>query len=112
MTGTGLIAACSALAKLGIIVFTDDDDYDKSSYAASEGKSGVQINFSALGRMIEGNKADLEDGDTLINCDNFQPIKSIMCCSGKDALQWICRPFHDADAQIYRQRLQIWRREH
>ena len=85
MTGTGLIAACSALAKLGIIVFTDDDDYDKSSYAASEGKSGVQINFSALGRMIEGNKADLEDGDTLINCDNFQPIKSIMELGAREA---------------------------
>ncbi|MGL6016523.1 MAG: hypothetical protein ACRCZU_10685, partial [Selenomonadaceae bacterium] len=85
MTGTGLIAACSALAKLGIIVFTDDDDYDKSSYAASEGKSGVQINFSALGRMIEGNKAALEDGDTLINCDNFQPIKSIMELGAREA---------------------------
>lgn len=78
-TGSGLIALFAALTKAGIILNADDeDDPDAKALRAAGGISGTQINVDALGRLIRGESADLQDGDTLLGIEFMQPINGLM----------------------------------
>ena len=78
-TGSGLIALFAALTKRGIILNADDeDDPDAKALRAAGGVSGTQINVDALGRLIRGESADLQDGDTLLGIEFMQPVNGSM----------------------------------
>ena len=78
-TGSGLIALFAALTKAGIILNADDeDDPDAKALRAAGGISGTQINVDALGRLIRGESADLQDGDTLLGIEFMQPVNGSM----------------------------------
>lgn len=78
-TGSGLIALFAALTKRGIILNADDeDDPDAKALRAAGGISGTQINVDALGRLIRGESADIQDGDTLLGIEFMQPVNGSM----------------------------------
>mgnify|MGYP004529916207 CR=1 FL=1 len=78
-TGTGLIALFAALTKAGIILNADDeDDPDAKALRAAGGISGTQINVDALGRLIRGESADIQDGDELWGIEFMQPVNGSM----------------------------------
>nr|DAH78271.1 MAG TPA: MAEBL protein [Caudoviricetes sp.] len=78
-TGSGLIALFAALTKAGIILNADDeDDPDAKALRAAGGISGTQINVDALGRLIRGESADLQDGDELWGIEFMQPVNGLM----------------------------------
>lgn len=78
-TGHGLIALFAALTKAGIILNADDeDDPDAKALRAAGGISGTQINVDALGRLIRGESADLQDGDELWGIEFMQPVNGLM----------------------------------
>ena len=77
--GSGLIALFAALTKAGIILNADDeDDPDAKALRAAGGISGTQINVDALGRLIRGESADIQDGDTLLGIEFMQPVNGSM----------------------------------
>ena len=77
--GTGLIALFAALTKAGIILNADDeDDPDAKALRAAGGISGTQINVDALGRLIRGESADIQDGDELWGIEFMQPVNGSM----------------------------------
>lgn len=78
-TGSGLIALFAALTKAGIILNADDeDDPDAKALRAAGGISGTQINVDALGRLIRGESADIQDGDELWGIEFMQPVNGSM----------------------------------
>lgn len=78
-TGSGLIALFAALTKAGIILNADDeDDPDAKALRAAGGISGTQINVDALGRLIRGESADIQDGDELWDIEFMQPVNGSM----------------------------------
>ena len=79
IVGLGLASACGALFKLGLLLLSDDDEYDKESMMSTvQNKSGMQMNLSALGRLIDGESTAIQEDDVLINLDFLEPVNSIM----------------------------------
>lgn len=78
-TGTGLIAAFTALAVKGILKRRDDEENkDIAALSDSEGIYGSQINLSALARLIRGEDTKWRKGDVLIDVGFMEPINALM----------------------------------
>lgn len=78
LTGTGLLAAFTALAAKGIIDVAGADDEDKEALEKAQGRNGTQWNLSATLRAAKGESTEWQDGDTLISIGFLDPINSIM----------------------------------
>ena len=79
LTGMGVVALFSALAKSGLFRNSDDEeDYDVMTAQGSQGLSGVQWNLDATVRSLSGGKADWKDGDTLMKVSWLEPINAFM----------------------------------
>lgn len=78
LTGKGLMLACSSLAKMGILHFTGDDDRDEAAVKAAQGLSGLQINLSALGRLVDGGDGSMQDGDVMLDASSLEPVNALM----------------------------------
>lgn len=76
--GTMGIAFFAVLAGAGIMKVAGDDDKDKEALEKSEGVSGTQLNTSALVRLISGESAKWQDGDTLVSIGFLDPINAQM----------------------------------
>lgn len=78
-TGTGLILFFMAAAAKGILRRADDDkDKNAQAMQAAAGISGTQINLSALGRWIDNQNTQDQNGDMLIGVEFLQPLNSLM----------------------------------
>ena len=78
LTGKGLMLACVSLAKMGILHFTGDDDRDEATVKATQGLSGLQINLSALGRLVDGGDGSMQDGDVMLDASSLEPVNALM----------------------------------
>ena len=78
LTGKGLMLACASLAKMGILHFTGDDDRDEAAVKAAQGLSGLQINLSALGRLVDGGDGSMQDGDVMLDASSLEPVNALM----------------------------------
>lgn len=63
VNGTALVAAAALASAKGIIRYTEDDDKDQKQLHKAQGKSGLQINFSAFGRLFSGGDPAEQEGD-------------------------------------------------
>lgn len=63
VNGTALVAAAALASAKGIIRYTDDDDKDQKQLHKAQGKTGLQINFSAFGRLFTGGDPAEQEGD-------------------------------------------------
>ena len=97
ITGMGVVALFSALAKSGLFRNSDDeDDYDVSAQQAAQGLSGVQWNLDATLRALKGGKADWKDGDALMKISWLEPLNAFMSVASL-----ISNENEDADLSTY-----------
>lgn len=78
LTGTGLLAAFTALAAKGLIDVAGADDEDKEALEKAQGRNGTQWNLSATLRAAKGESTEWQDGDVLMSIGFLDPINSIM----------------------------------
>lgn len=80
ITGSGLIAAATALALKGVIHVVgpggEEESKDKAASDKAKGLSGTQLNVSAMIRAAEGGSTEWQDGDTLMSIGFLDPINA------------------------------------
>ena len=78
MTGLAFIGIMTTAAANGIIQVHDDSDKNKKAMDQSQGLSGAQINWSALGRAAEGGSEKWQTGDVVTSLDFLEPFNTQM----------------------------------
>lgn len=76
LTGVGMIAMFASAAAMGVVKVNDPKDKDEKALLQAEGRSGVQINWSALGRGLTGGSAEWQDGDVISSLDFLEPFNT------------------------------------
>lgn len=84
VTGTALTYAGYWLTKQGIIIIgeADDDEYSKKKYEQAKGISDIQINWSALGRLIGSLNGGLDYDSEMQHDDTFMDINWLQPLNG------------------------------
>lgn len=78
LTGVGMIAMFASAAAMGVVKVNDPKDKDEKALLQAEGRSGAQINWSALGRGLTGGSAEWQDGDVISSLDFLEPFNTQM----------------------------------
>nr|DAN18056.1 MAG TPA: hypothetical protein [Caudoviricetes sp.] len=81
ITGASMTYAFSKLAQLGILIVAgvgDDDDRKRDTQRGVQHLDGIQLNWDGLIRLIKGEDATLQDGDTLLDLSFMQPLDAMM----------------------------------
>lgn len=78
MTGLAFIGIMTTAAANGIIQVHNDSDKNKKALDQSQGLSGAQINWSALGRASEGGSEKWQTGDVVTSLDFLEPFNTQM----------------------------------
>lgn len=81
INGSVLIAAATWLAAKGIIHIANasgGEDDDKVASDSSKGLKGVQVNWSALHRLLQGQDTEYQYGDKMNSLDYLQPFNGHM----------------------------------
>lgn len=81
INGSVLIAAATWLAAKGIIHIANasgGEDDDKVASDSSKGLTGVQVNWSALHRLLQGQDTKYQYGDKMNSLDYLQPFNGHM----------------------------------
>lgn len=76
LTGVGMIAMFASAAAMGVVKVNDPKDKDEKALLQAEGRSGAQINWSALGRGLTGGSAEWQDGDVISSLDFLEPFNT------------------------------------
>lgn len=76
LTGVGMIAMFASAAAMGVVKVNDPKDKDEKALLQAEGRSGAQINWSALGRGLAGESAEWQDGDIISSLDFLEPFNT------------------------------------
>lgn len=78
LTGVGLVSLFTAAAAAGVMKVNDPKDKDEKALLQAEGRSGAQINWSALSRGLTGGSAEWQDGDVISTVDFLEPFNTHM----------------------------------
>lgn len=78
LTGVGLVSLFTAAAAAGVMKVNDPKDKDEKALLQAEGRSGAQINWSALGRGLTGESTEWQDGDVISTIDFLEPFNTHM----------------------------------
>ncbi len=78
ITGLGLISVFTVLASQGVLLVSNDKDWDKRGLEQSEGLTGTQLNLSAAIRALEGKDTAYQQGDILLGVDFMEPFNAQM----------------------------------
>lgn len=78
LTGSALLGVFAGLALGGVISVAESDDPDKEALERAEGKTGTQLNLSALQRLLAGEDTTWREGDALMNIGFLEPINAII----------------------------------
>lgn len=81
ITGASMTYAFAKLAQLGILIVAgvgDDDDRKRETQRGVQHLDGIQLNWDGLIRLIKGEDAALQDGDTLLDLSFMQPLDAMM----------------------------------
>lgn len=78
VTGTGMIALFTAAAATGALKVSNAKDKDEKALAQAEGRSGAQLNWSAMLRGMKGESTDWQDGDAISSLDFLEPFNTLM----------------------------------
>lgn len=76
LTGVGMISLFAAAAIQGAIKVTNPDDWDEEALMQSEGRTGAQINWSALERGMKGESSEWQAGDVITSLDFLEPYNT------------------------------------
>ncbi|MBU5456519.1 hypothetical protein [Oscillibacter sp. MSJ-31] len=79
MTGTAIAYGIMQLVKAGAIKrAADEEDKDVALANKNEGMSGTQINIDALHRLQNGESAEWQNGDTLLDLSSIEPLNFLV----------------------------------
>jgi hypothetical protein len=78
MNGTGLIAGLAMLVVKGILKGVNTDDDDEKALLRDEGRTGIQLNLSALKRWAKGESTEWRYDDNLVNIGGIEPLNGPM----------------------------------
>lgn len=99
-TGMAFIGIMAGAAATGIIQVHNDSDKNKKALDQSQGLSGAQINWSALGRASEGGSEKWQTGDVVTSLDFLEPFNTQMYLavelSKEDTMQDILKSYPKA----------------
>lgn len=76
LSGVGMIAMFTAAAATGIVKVNEPKDKDEKALLQAEGRSGAQINWSALKRGLDGGSSEWQDGDIITSLDFLEPFNT------------------------------------
>ena len=75
MAGSLVVAGAWYFAKSGVLKRADDEgDEDVAALNQSEGMTGTQVNLNAMGRLLSGEDATWQNGDTLVDLSRIEPL--------------------------------------
>lgn len=99
-TGMAFMGIMAGAAAKGIIQVHNDSDKNKKALDQSQGLSGAQINWSALGRASEGGSEKWQTGDVVTSLDFLEPFNTQMYLavelSEEDTMQDILKAYPGA----------------
>jgi len=78
LNGTAMVAAAALMSAKGVLRYTNDDDKDQKQLHKAEGKSGLQINFSAAARLFTGGDPAEQEGDKWGNIGWIPQLNSLL----------------------------------
>ena len=78
VNGTAMVAAAALMSAKGVLRYTHDDDKDQKQLHKAQGKSGLQINFSAAARMFTGGDPTEQAGDKWGNIGWIPQLNSLL----------------------------------
>lgn len=76
LSGVGMIAMFTAAAAAGVVKVNEPKDKDEKALLQAEGRSGAQINWSALKRGLDGGSSEWQDGDIITSLDFLEPFNT------------------------------------
>lgn len=76
LSGVGMIAMFTAAAATGVVKVNEPKDKDEKALLQAEGRSGAQINWSALKRGLDGGSSEWQDGDIITSLDFLEPFNT------------------------------------
>lgn len=76
LSGVGMIAMFTAAAATGVVKVNEPKDKDEKALLQAEGRSGAQINWSALKRGLDGESSEWQDGDIITSLDFLEPFNT------------------------------------
>lgn len=76
LSGIGMIAMFTAAAATGVVKVNEPKDKDEKALLQAEGRSGAQINWSALKRGLDGGSSEWQDGDIITSLDFLEPFNT------------------------------------
>lgn len=71
-----MIAMFTAAAATGVVKVNEPKDKDEKALLQAEGRSGAQINWSALKRGLDGESSEWQDGDIITSLDFLEPFNT------------------------------------
>ena len=78
VTGIGMVALFTAAAATGVLRVSNAKDKDEKALAQAEGRSGAQLNWSAMLRGMKGESTDWQTGDAISSLDFLEPFNTQM----------------------------------
>ena len=78
VNGTAIVALSALMSAKGILRYTDDEDKDQKQLHKAQGKNGLQINFSAAGRLFTGRDPSPQAGDKWGNIGWMPQLNSLL----------------------------------
>ena len=84
MNGTTLIGLLTIAAMRGLlsVAGAGSGDDDEKALERDMGKTGTQLNLSALQRWMKGESTDWQDGDVLMSVGGIEPLNGPMAFAG------------------------------
>lgn len=76
LSGVGMIAMFTAAAATGVVKVNEPKGKDEKALLQAEGRSGAQINWSALKRGLDGGSSEWQDGDIITSLDFLEPFNT------------------------------------
>lgn len=78
VTGTGMIALFTAAAATGALKVSNAKDKNEKALAQAEGRSGAQLNWSAMLRGMKEESTDWQGVDAISSLDFLEPFNTLM----------------------------------
>ena len=78
VNGAAIVTAAVLMSAKGVLRYTNDEDKDQKQLHKAEGKSGLQINFSAAARLFTGGDPTEQEGDKWGNIGWIPQLNSLL----------------------------------
>ena len=78
VNGAAIVASAVLMSAKGVLRYSNDEDRDLKQLQKAQGKSGLQINFSAAARLFTGGDPSAKEGDKWGNIGWIPQLNSLL----------------------------------